>query len=124
MATDCVLGVFQHGLSDGGLYVDRRATADKPVPWLSDWRLKLASGSWQLYQELWMELSGAAAACYAVCGRKRNAALLRYVASMQAAANACVASRSGINRGVIDNSSTLMWSQAQLSSAQVYFPRI
>lgn len=62
---------------------ERRATADKAgsaVPWLSDWRLKLASGSWQLYQELWMELSGAAAACYAVCGRKRNAALLRYAA--------------------------------------------
>lgn len=28
-----------------------------------------------------MELSGAAAACYAVCGRKRNAALLRYALS-------------------------------------------
>ena len=39
--------------------------ADSDVPaWLSDWRLKLALGSWQLYQELWMELSGAAAACY------------------------------------------------------------
>lgn len=38
---------------------------DSAVPtWLSDWRLKLALGSWQLYQELWMELSGAAAACY------------------------------------------------------------
>lgn len=39
--------------------------AGSAVPiWLSDWRLKLALGSWQLYQELWMELSGAAAACY------------------------------------------------------------
>ena len=39
--------------------------AESAVPtWLSDWRLKLALGSWQLYQELWMELSGAAAACY------------------------------------------------------------
>ena len=41
-------------------------SAGSAVPtWLSDWRLKLALGSWQLYQELWMELSGAAAACYA-----------------------------------------------------------
>lgn len=40
-------------------------SAGNAVPtWLSDWRLKLALGSWQLYQELWMELSGAAAACY------------------------------------------------------------
>lgn len=40
-------------------------SAGSAVPtWLSDWRLKLALGSWQLYQELWMELSGAAAACY------------------------------------------------------------
>ena len=73
--------MHQHLFSLQLATADRRATADKAgsaVPWLSDWRLKLASGSWQLYQELWMELSGAAAACYAVSGRKRNAALLRY----------------------------------------------
>ncbi len=54
-----------------------RDPSTSAVPnWLSDWRLKLALGSWQLYQELWMELSGAAAACYTRCGRKRNGALM------------------------------------------------
>ena len=52
--------------------------ANSSVPsWLSDWRLQLALGSWQLSQELWMELSGAAAACYSKCGRKRNGALMQ-----------------------------------------------
>lgn len=54
-----------------------RDPSTSAVPnWLSDWRLKLALGSWQLYQELWMELSGAAAACYTRCGRKRNGVLM------------------------------------------------
>ncbi|KAK9806020.1 hypothetical protein WJX73_006019 [Symbiochloris irregularis] len=45
--------------------------------WLSHWRLKLALSSPAHYQELWVELSLAAAACYSAAGRKRNAALLR-----------------------------------------------
>ena len=44
--------------------------------WASDWRLKLALASGRLYEELWMELSGAAASCYTLCGRQRNGVLM------------------------------------------------
>jgi len=81
--TACMLHLLQAKLlfTDQGTRYDHTGGARDPstsaVPnWLSDWRLKLALGSWQLYQELWMELSGAAAACYTRCGRKRNGALM------------------------------------------------
>ena len=68
----------QEQVHAAGLTGNSEDSSSSAVPgWFSDWRLKLALGSWQLYQELWMELSGAAAACYSRCGRRRNAALMR-----------------------------------------------
>lgn len=45
-------------------------------PWLVHWRLRAALSSQQLFTELFIELSEAAARCYLQCGYLRNAALL------------------------------------------------
>lgn len=47
------------------------------LPWLVHWRLRAALSSQQLFTELFIELSEAAARCYSQCGYLRNAALLR-----------------------------------------------
>lgn len=52
------------------------AATNLPV-WLVHWRLRAALSSQQLFTELFIELSEAAAKCYSQCGHLRNAALLR-----------------------------------------------
>ena len=46
-------------------------------PWLVHWRLRAALSSQQLFTDLYVELSEAAAVCYSQCGHLRTAALLR-----------------------------------------------
>ncbi|KAI7835534.1 hypothetical protein COHA_010562 [Chlorella ohadii] len=53
------------------------ATATNLPVWLVHWRLRAALSSQQLFTELFIELSEAAAKCYSQCGHLRNAALLR-----------------------------------------------
>ncbi|KAK9858891.1 hypothetical protein WJX84_005283, partial [Apatococcus fuscideae] len=67
-------------LANGGVlgqHLQSRGS-DGPRPaWVSDWRLKLALADAKQFQDLWVELSGAAGRCYVAAGRRRVAALMR-----------------------------------------------
>lgn len=87
----CVLQLVSL-LADRGLRLPAKAAALPPAPdnaaaaaaaaanlpvWLVHWRLRAALSSQQLFTELFIELSEAAAKCYSQCGHLRNASLLR-----------------------------------------------
>eukprot|EP00210_Caulerpa_lentillifera_P000161 g156.t1 len=63
--------------SHQGSGVLQSARVPERFKWVSDWRVRQALSSEELYEDLFVELTLAAAWCYARCGRLRTSALLR-----------------------------------------------